>query len=132
VVTAQDVAHGDRVEMMPQICQGTLDTAIAPGWILLGHADDELLHLLGNTGSAMLTTLHTPVKLLGDQSRVPMQERVRRDDRGDLFEALATERMGQCGEAAAFGIGQAQSASVEVSFEDAVFLLQIGNRAYPD
>ena len=35
--------------------------------------------------------------------------------------------MGQCGEAAAFGVGQAQPAAVEVGFQDAIFLLQIGN-----
>jgi hypothetical protein len=117
VVTAQDIAHGQLVDMVPKICQCPLDAPVPPGRILLGHADHELFDLFGHTRSAKLTTWRTPVKFLGDQSLVPTQERVRRGDRGDLFEALTTERMGQCREAAA----------VEVGFEDAVFLLQIGD-----
>ena len=65
------------------------------------------------------------LELVGDQSLVPTQERVRRSDCGDLFKTPATERMGQGGKAAAFGVGQVQPAAVEVGFEDAVFLLQI-------
>jgi hypothetical protein len=104
-------------DVMTEVGACPLDASVAPRRVFLGHAHHELLHLLGNTGSATLTTLHTPVKLLGDQSLVATQEGVRRGDCGDLLEALVTERMGQCGEAAAFGIGQAQPTAVEAGFE---------------
>ena len=71
--------------------------------------------------------MRAPVELLRDQSLVPAQEGVGRGNRGHLFEALAPERVGQCGEAAAFGVGQAQPAAAELGFEDAIFLLQIGD-----
>jgi hypothetical protein len=58
---------------------------------------------------------------------IPAQEGVWVGNRGDLFEACATERVGERGEAAAFGVGQAQLSAAELSFEDAVFLLQIGD-----
>src|SRR5215510_12683880 len=83
---------------MTEVRERPLDAAVAPRRFFLGYAHNELLHLLGNTAPATLTTLRTPVKLLGDQSFVAMQEGVGRGDYGDLLEALATERMGQCGE----------------------------------
>jgi len=110
---------------MPQIRQGTLDAAVAPGSMLFRHADHELLDLLGDTGSAQLATLRAPVKLLGDQSLVPPHEGVGGHKGGDVFEALATQWVGERGEAAAFGVSQTELAATELSFQDAVFLDQI-------
>ena len=50
VVTTQDIAHGDLVDVMAEVRQGTLDAPIAPGGVLLGHLDDELLDLLRHGG----------------------------------------------------------------------------------
>jgi hypothetical protein len=95
--------------------------------ILLGHAHDELFHILRDTGTAKLTAVLTAIKLLRDQSLVPAHERVGRGDGGHLFETCTAERMGQCGEAAAFGVGQVQPAAAEMGFEDTVFLSQVGD-----
>ena len=46
VMATEDIAHGDLVNDMPQVCQGPLDTAIPPRGILFRHADHELLDLL--------------------------------------------------------------------------------------
>jgi len=46
---------------------------------------------------------------------------------GDLFQALAPERVGQGGETAALGVGQAQPAPAKVGFEDTVFLDEVGD-----
>jgi hypothetical protein len=127
VVTAEDVPHRDRVNMMPQVRERPLDASIAPGRILFGHAHHELLHLLVDPGSATLTTLRTPVKLLGDQSLVPAQERVRRGNRGHFFEARATDRMCERCEAPAVGVRQAEPAATKLGFQDAVFLVQVGD-----
>jgi hypothetical protein len=43
------------------------------------------------------------------------------------LQTLATERVSQRGEAAAFGIGQAQPAPTELGFQDTIFLKQIRN-----
>ena len=95
MVTTQDVAHRDRVDAMPQVRQGALNAAIAPGGILFGHAHDELLRLLRDTRASQLSAARAPVKLLGDQALVPAQEGVRRGKRGDVFEALAAKRVGE-------------------------------------
>ena len=71
--------------------------------------------------------MRAPVKLLRDQSLVPPQEGLRSHKCRNLFQTLATERVSQRGEAAAFGIGQAQPAPAELGFQDAVFLKQIRN-----
>ena len=43
------------------------------------------------------------------------------------YETFAAEGIGQRGETAAFGVCQVQPATAEVGFEDAVFLLQVGD-----
>jgi hypothetical protein len=76
-------------------------------------------------GSAKLTTLLAPVKLLGDQSRIPAHEGIGRHKGCHLFEALAAEWVGKRREATAFRVRQAQPAATEPGFEDAVFLKEI-------
>ena len=44
---------------------------------------------------------------------------------GDLFEALATERVGERGETAAFRVCESQPAPTELGFEDAIFFLKV-------
>ena len=55
---------------MPQIRYGPLDATVAPGRILLGHAHDELLHLIGDTRPAQLV----PLELTGDHGDKDMQD----------------------------------------------------------
>jgi hypothetical protein len=106
-----------------------LDASITPGRILFGHAYEQLLDFLCDcdTGSAKLSVMRAPVKLLRDQSLVPPQEGLRGHKHRNLFQTVATERVSQRGEAAAFGIGQAQPAPAELGFQDAIFLKQIRN-----
>jgi hypothetical protein len=84
-----------------------------------------LLNLLRDARASKLAAVLAAVKLLGDQSLVPAQEGLGRRNRGDVFEALAPERVGQRGEATAFGIGEPEPAAIEVGFEGTVFLLEI-------
>ena len=46
MVAAQDVTHGALVDMMSQVRECSLDAAVAPGGILLGHLDGEPLDFL--------------------------------------------------------------------------------------
>jgi hypothetical protein len=88
------MAHRERVNVMPQIRQGPLDAAIAPGRILFGHTDHELFDLLGHTRSAKRSAMPAPVELLRNQAVVPAHEGVGRRDRGHLLQALTAERVG--------------------------------------
>jgi hypothetical protein len=83
--------------------------------------------LLSDTRSVTPSSLCTPVKLRGDQSLVPPQEGVGGDEGCYLLEALATERVSERRETAAFGVSKPQAATAEVRFEDAIVLKQIGN-----
>jgi hypothetical protein len=66
-----------------------------------------------------------PVELLRDQSRVPPLEGLGRGDRGDLFEACAVDRMGQCGETAPFGVSQPPLLAAKFGFKDAIFFDEV-------
>jgi hypothetical protein len=41
--------------VMPQVRQSPLDASTAPGGILVGHADNQLLDFLGDTRSTKVT-----------------------------------------------------------------------------
>jgi hypothetical protein len=127
MMATQNVAHRNLVDAMPQIRQSALDPSVTPTGVFLGHACDELFDLLGDARSTTLSSLLTPVKLLGHQSLVPAQERVRCGDGRHFLKALAPERVGKRREAAAFGVCQVQPATAEVGFEDAVFLDEVGD-----
>src|SRR5205823_12289172 len=115
-----DVPHGQLIDLMPQICQRPLDATVAPAWVVLGHAHDELLHLIGDTRAAQLSPLRTPVELPRDELSIPAQEGVRRDQRGDLLQTLAAKWVGARRKTAAFCVGEPPSVATEVGFEDAV------------
>ena len=46
MVTAQDIAHRNFVDAMPQVCQGPLDATVTPRRVLLRHAYDDLFDCL--------------------------------------------------------------------------------------
>jgi hypothetical protein len=54
--------------MMPKVRQGTLDAAVTPGRILLGHADHELFHLLRDIGASKHVAVLAAIKFLSDES----------------------------------------------------------------
>jgi hypothetical protein len=93
LVTAEDVPHRDRVNMMPQVRERPPNASIAPGRILFGHTDHELFDLLGHTRLAKRSAMPAPVELLRNQAVVLAHEGVGRRDRGHLLQALTAERV---------------------------------------
>jgi hypothetical protein len=127
MMAAQDVAHRNLVDVMPQVGQRSLDASVAPDSILFRHAHDKLLNLLGDTGSAEPLAVLAPVELLRDQSLVPPLEGLGRGDRGDLFEAFGVDWMGQCGETAPFGVGQPPLLVAKFGSKSAIFFDEVGD-----
>jgi hypothetical protein len=74
--------------VMSQIRQGALNAAVSPGRILFGHANDELLNLLGDAGPANLPSLLAAVKLLSDQSLVPPDDGIGCSEGGSSLSRL--------------------------------------------
>ena len=108
MVTAQDIAHRNFVDAMPQVCQGPLDATVTPRRVLLRHAYDDLFDCLGDTRSAKRFALLAAVELVCNQSLVPAQEGLGRGKRGEFLQTFTTERVGQCRKAAAFSISEAE------------------------
>jgi hypothetical protein len=127
MVATQDVAHGARVNLVPQVRQGSLNAAIAPARILLSHADDQLFDLLDHARSTQAAAVVASVELLRDEAMIPAHQGIWGSNRGQFFEACATDRMGECREAPAFHVRQAEPAATKLIFQDAVFLVQVGD-----
>jgi hypothetical protein len=69
---------------MAKIGQDSLYSPVAPIVVLSGHADHQLLDFI-QRARASGTTLLTAIILSGDQSPMPGQERLRRDDGGQFM-----------------------------------------------
>src|SRR5438034_9466480 len=75
-VALQDVAYGLITDGVPEIGEGTDDPVIAPGAILLRHADDQRFQLLVNRGSPWCLPLPRTVELLPHKLTPPAKNRV--------------------------------------------------------
>jgi hypothetical protein len=126
MVATQDVAHGDCVNLVPQVRQGALNAAIAPARILLSHADDQLFDLFDHAWSTQAAAVEASVELLRDEAMIPTHQDIWGGNRGHFFEACAIDRMCECREAPVFRVRQAGPAATKLSFQDAVFLVQVG------
>ena len=118
----------DRVpgDVVAEVLQPAADARVAPGRILVRHADDERGDVrLGAraTGASRLRT----VVLLGDEPPVPPQDRVGCHDAGDGREATTAEDVAFHGEAASLVVGQAQPSGTVRGAEDPVLLEQVVN-----
>ena len=71
------------------------------------------------------TAAGAAVVCLGDQSPVPAENRVRRDDAGDLHHDAPSELLAAHGESTALGIGQAKRPRAQVLPEDPILLPEI-------
>jgi hypothetical protein len=73
-----------------QVCQGALDAVVAPGRVFACQFHDQfddLWRCQRPTGLAL--PLVAVVPFLSDKLAMPAQDRVGRDDGGQLFEELA-------------------------------------------
>jgi hypothetical protein len=112
---------------MPHIRQCPLDTAVAPGGVLLRHADHQLFDLGCNAWSPRLLARGRRITFSGDETVIPTLEGVGCGERRHLLEACAADRVGQHSQAATLGIGEARLASLKCGVQDAVFLTEIGD-----
>ena len=98
---------------------------VYPHWgILDRHPDHERGHVTSRHRPAS-TAAGAAVVCLGDQSPVPAENRVRRDDAGDLHQDAPSEFLAANGESTALGIGQAKRPRAQVLPEDPILLPEI-------
>ena len=125
MAATQNIAHGQFVNVISQVCQRSLDATIAPGRILFGHLDREPFNLLLYGWPAQPCATRAAIELLSNEAAIPAQKRVGGGKRGDLLEAFPPEWIGERRKAAALGIGEAEPVPLEFPFEYAVFLEEI-------
>jgi hypothetical protein len=127
VMATQDVTHGNLVDMVPQVRQRPLETAVTPGGIFFRHAHHQLFDLGCNAWSSERLPRRCPMNILDDETAIPTLEGVRCCNRRDVLEALSVDRVRQHRQATTLGIGEATLLPVKFGFQDAVFLTEIGD-----
>jgi hypothetical protein len=94
---------------------------------IFGQAHDELFDFLGDTRASKCFARLAAVELLCYQSVVPTHEGLGCGEGGEVFEPLEAEWMGQRSKTSALGIGEPQASLTELSFENAIFLVERGD-----
>src|SRR5205085_10505214 len=89
-VPRQDRSDRAATEVVPQLSECTLDSPIAPSAVLIRQAHDQRLNLIRRPRSSGAPLL-AAVVLLRDQTAVPGQQRLGRDDRAQLDQDLPSE-----------------------------------------
>ena len=120
----EDVGDRPARELVAHVSERTLNPRVAPCRILSGHANDEVGGLRFPSRPAGLSPFRV-VPLTSNELAVPGENRVGRDDSGDLLEDLSTEGLALYREPTAFIIGQPKSSATKLSLEDSVLLEQI-------
>ena len=99
--------------LVAEVRERPADPCVPPLGILDRHPDHARGHVTSRHRPAS-TAAGAAVVCLGDQSPVPAENRVRRDDAGDLHQDAPAEFLAAHGESTALGIGQAKRPRVQV------------------
>ena len=87
----EHVADGRIRNGVADVAKGPLDPVKTPGWVFLGKAEDQVHDHLADPRPTYFPSLVTRVPFLGDEQAVPSQDRIRREQRADFLETIATE-----------------------------------------
>ena len=113
-----------RSDLVAEVRERPADPCVPPLGILDRHPDHARGHVTSRHRPAS-TAAGAAGVCLGDQSPVPAENRVRRDDAGDLHQDAPSEFLAAHGESTALGIGQAKRPRAQVLPEDPILLPEI-------
>ena len=123
-VVVQDPLHRGPSDLVAEVRERPADPCVPPLGILDRHPDHARGHVTSRHRPAS-TAAGAAVVCLGDQSPVPAENRVRRDDAGDLDPDAPSEFLAAHGESTALGIGPAKRPRAQVLPEDPILLPEI-------
>jgi hypothetical protein len=103
-----DFASHLRRNLMAQIVQRPLYSSVAPIPVLGCHADDQPFYLIPGSRPTR-ATMFAAIVFLGDESSLPSQEGLRRNDRGDFAEQAPPEHFRLGRQASALTVVQAEA-----------------------
>ncbi|RLA42458.1 MAG: hypothetical protein DRQ97_13990 [Gammaproteobacteria bacterium] len=121
-----DGASSDTMAKVPKC---SLDTGVAPSWVVLGHLKNQAPDLLHNTGAT--DTIARIGPFLGDEPSVPAQDSIWRDDGGDRFQDSPAKRFALGGESASLIVGEENpfAARFQLFLQNPVLFDQVGDGA---
>ena len=123
-VVVQDPLHRGPSDLVAEVRERPADPCVTPLWILDRHPDHERGNFASRHRPAS-TAAGAAVVCLGDQSPVPAENRVKRDDAGDLHQDSPSEFLAAHGASTALGIGPAKRPRAQVLPEDPILLPEI-------
>src|ERR1035437_8584895 len=109
---------------MPQIGQRPHNPIIAPGPILLGHANNQFLNFSVDPWPARGSPFLRAIELAGDEPSVPCQDGVRQGGSRHLAECLATQSTANLAELRSLCVRKLQP-PLQLAPQDPVFSSQI-------
>src|ERR1700674_420743 len=120
----QDPRNRGSADTMSEILERPANPAVAPGGILLRHAHDEPPDLREHTRTTAPPLRVRP--LPRDQLPMPPENRVWRDDRGDLTQPPTSQPVPADGEPTPLVLAQPKAPATQLTPQDSVLFDQIG------
>jgi hypothetical protein len=107
-----------------QIGQSSSNPVIAPGPVLLAHANDQVLDVFDDWWPARASTHTRSVEFGSDKPSVPPQNGVRQGGRGHLAKRLSAQSVADFAERHSLAIGECR-ASLQLALQDPIFGSQV-------
>src|SRR5674476_180490 len=120
----QNIADRLIRDLMPQIGQRPHNPIIAPGPILLGHANNQFLNFSVDPWPARGSPFLRAIELAGDEPSVPCQDGVRQGGSRHLAECLATQSTANLAKLRSLRVRKLQP-PLQLAPQDPVFSSQI-------
>jgi hypothetical protein len=92
-----------------QIGQSSGDPVIAPGLVLLGHANDQGLDVFDDWWLAWASTPMRPIEFASDKPSVPPQDGVRQGGSSHFTESLAPQSLADLGKRRSLAVRERQA-----------------------
>ena len=80
-------------DVVSEIGEGARDPIVAPTTVLLGHANDQGFDPWVDSRPSRIRAMLRSIKLAGDQTTIPAENRLGLGDTGDLAESLRPSRL---------------------------------------
>jgi hypothetical protein len=92
-MTTQNIADRLIRNLVAQIRQSSSDPVVAPGPVLLGHANDQILDVFDDWRPARASTRMRSIEFSSDKPSVPPQDGVRQGSSSHLSKSLAAQSL---------------------------------------
>ncbi len=121
----ENFGHGRAGDRVTQIRQGTLDSRVTSTRCFPGYANGEDGDLLHHGRPSRVVPSGTVVPLVGNQSSMPPENRVRCHDRGDLGQDPVSDGFSFRCQTTSLGVGQAKTSPAELLLQYLILFAEV-------